>query len=755
MSNPQRSVLILTTNDCPGMRVMRITARHWVNCAGNVFLFRRNSSALKIFKQRKNKLPLLSSIKKIFKLVAIIIDAGVDIYKSNPKPNISDIKLNNSNHKRREPYIAKEPESVGKSAFTDNEKPNNVENAENKNKKIKSLIGDKKFDIWVSAFQSDDFNVSLDLDNRKSTVSYSGYEVYQNYKTFRIYNKLLTLMLDDILEHLSRNSNEAVNILYSEDAAKPLIKPTINLLIENKLNTYRSMIFDTRIDEKNIDDSIETFKRFVCGQIFAVFVSHFVSSVCSELEQRTRGYLSLDLVHDIESYHIDLSLMRTTLRGYQVFGVKFELAQKRTIIGDEMGLGKTLQALAAMSHIAADGGRHHFLVICPASVLVNWEREVIKHTKLSVIVLHGYYIKKRKDDFLKWCNYGGLCVVTFDGAKSLVLPENLSLDMLAVDEAHYIKNPATQRAKAIVKIIPRFRRIVFLTGTPLINKLEEFNILITYINDDIARKINSYSISGPEFRKLVAPVYLRREQSDVLVDLPDRIDSEEWVEFDSGSYTAYKNAIIEGNFMAMRQAAYAENSSSKLKRIIEIVHEAADNGIHVVIFSYFLNVLKIIENALSGRSVGMITGGIAPRDRQSMIDRLTESKVPVVLLSQITAGGVGLNIQAASTVVLAEPQWSPAIENQAIGRCHRMGQRRTVMVYRILVENSVDQRMLELVRNKQALFDDYARNSDLKDATLDAIDPTIASQQSPRVSVFQMEKDIIAQERTRLGISQP
>ena len=751
-TNPQRSVLIFATNDCTGIRVMRNTACHSVTCTENIFLLRRNYSAVKIFKQRRNKSQLLPSMKNLFKLLALIIEAGANTHKYRRETGGHDLKINSSNQKKCEPYIAIEPESASHPAFTDNAKPNK---AESKNKKISSLIGDKKFDIWVRAFQRDDFKVYLDLDNMKSTVSYSGYEVYQNYETFRTYNKLLVLILDDIMESVfSQNSNEAIDVLCNEAATNSLIKLTISFLIKNKLNTYRSMIFDTRNDDEHIDESFETFKGFVCGQVFVGFVCQFVGSACSELDERKRGYLSLDLIHDIEGYHLDLSLMRTALRCYQLFGVKFELAQKRTIIGDEMGLGKTVQALAAMAHIASDGLRHHFLVICPASVLVNWEREVVKHTKLSVVVLHGYNVKKRKKDFKEWCNYGGICVVTFDGAKSLVLPENLSLDMLVIDEAHYIKNPAAQRSEAVVKIIPRFHRTAFLTGTPLINKLEEFNTLISYINDDVARKINSYCINGPEFRKLVAPVYLRREQSDVLVDLPDRIDSEEWVGFDSASYTAYKNAIIEGNFMAMRQAAYAENSSSKLKRIIEIVHEAADNDIHVVIFSYFLNVLKIIENALNGRSVGIITGGIAPRDRQSMIDRLAESKVPAVLLSQITAGGVGLNIQAASTVILAEPQWSPAIENQAIGRCHRMGQRRTVMVYRILLENSVDQRMLELVRNKQALFDDYARISDLKDATVDAVDPTIASQKSPRISVFQMEKDIIAQERLRLGITQ-
>ena len=192
------------------------------------------------------------------------------------------------------------------------------------------------------------------------------------------------------------------------------------------------------------------------------------------------------------------------------------------------------------------------------------------------------------------------------------------------------------------------------------------------------------------------------------------------------------------------------SASAKLARLTEIVDEAASNGRKIVVFSYFRDVLQMIHSVLGDIAVGPLTGSVPPAGRQDLIEEFTSRPGPAVLVSQIQAGGVGLNIQAGSVVILAEPQWKPTIEDQAIARCHRMGQVRTVDVHRLLAENSVDQRMLEILATKALLFDEYVRRSELKDATPDAVDVSDMKSTHDAVTQAEAERRIVEQERKRL-----
>jgi SNF2 family DNA or RNA helicase len=161
----------------------------------------------------------------------------------------------------------------------------------------------------------------------------------------------------------------------------------------------------------------------------------------------------------------------------------------------------------------------------------------------------------------------------------------------------------------------------------------------------------------------------------------------------------------------------------------------------VVVFSYFRDVLNVVTAALGTHARGPITGSSSTTERQRIVDEFTDSATPVVLACQIEAGGVGLNIQAASVVILCEPQVKPSIEAQAIARAHRMGQVRSVQVHRLLIADSVDQRMLELLDSKAQLFDAYVRRSAIAEATPGAVD----------ISEVQLARAIVAQEQQRLA----
>ena len=437
--------------------------------------------------------------------------------------------------------------------------------------------------------------------------------------------------------------------------------------------------------------------------------------------EAARGFVSDELRRQITAVPLDTSLLTATLRGYQMFGAQYAIHQERSILGDEMGLGKTVQALAAFAHLAASGQRR-FLVVCPASVQINWLNETAKHSRLTAHSLHG---ADRDRAGRRWLRDGGVAVTTFGTLGRL--PEDVrsgEVSMLVVDEAHLVKNPDAARSQAVAAITRDAQRSMFLTGTPMENRVEEFRNLVGYLQPQIAARVNATdALAGARaFRRAVAPVYLRRNQEDVLAELPEKIEVEDWVRLSPDDEVAYVAAVGSRNLMAMRQAAYLSQHSAKLERLVEIVGEAAADGMKVVVFSYFLNVLDVIGGALGPSVTGVITGSVPPTLRQQIVDDFTRRHGHAVLLGQIEAGGVGINIQAASVVVLAEPQWKPSTEHQAVARAHRMGQVRTVQVHRLLAKGSVDDRMREIQENKTLLFDEYARKSDAKDADQRAVD---------------------------------
>ena len=469
-------------------------------------------------------------------------------------------------------------------------------------------------------------------------------------------------------------------------------------------------------------------------------------------EDASRGFVPEEIVSRIRAFDLDTDLLRPSLRGYQTFGAKFALVQERTILGDEMGLGKTVEALAVLCHLRSRGGVR-FLVVSPAGVLVNWEHEIERHSQLECIRLHG---PDRDRSARLWMQRGGVAVTTFDTLRALG-PPDADIEAMVVDEAHYVKNPSAFRTQAVRTWLNRSKYALLMSGTPMQNRVEEFRTLVDHIRPDLASEIRAADgIAGADaFRQAVAPVYLRRNQADVLDELPPKIETAQWLRLDGAASDAYRRAVAEGNFMAMRRAAFMTErpeDSPKLGRLLEIVEEAADNDRKVVVFSYFRDVIQRVHAALGPLAFEPLTGSVPAPRRQELIDRFTDQRGPAVLINQIEAGGVGLNIQAASVVILTEPQWKPATEEQAIARCHRMGQIRTVEVHRLLTENSVDEQMLVILARKSALFAEYVRASAMKEATPEAVD--ITDQESVRqvVSQAEQERRIIELERRRLGV---
>lgn len=421
-----------------------------------------------------------------------------------------------------------------------------------------------------------------------------------------------------------------------------------------------------------------------------------------------------DLAREIQDECIFPDGLLCTLRRYQEWGVKYILHQEKVLLGDEMGLGKTVQAIATMVSLKNTGATH-FIVVCPASVLTNWCREITKHSRLRVIKVHGY---GKIYAFRAWLRNGGVAVTTYESTGAFKFDDpNYKFSQLVVDEAHYVKNPGATRSKRVRALCEHAERILFMTGTALENRVDEMIELISVLRLDIANKISriAFMSTAPQFRQEIAPVYYRRKREDVLTELPDLIENEEWCTMTPEEEHVYETAVLGKSYMEARRVSWNIediHNSSKAKRLLEIIEDAKNDDRKVLVFSFFLDTIRKIHDLLGDDvCLNPINGSINPNRRQEIIDEFDAAPPGTVLCAQIQSGGTGLNIQAASVVVICEPQLKPSIENQAISRAYRMGQSRNVQVFRLLCEDTIDERMMDLLKEKQAIFDAFADKS--------------------------------------------
>ncbi|WP_125571716.1 DEAD/DEAH box helicase [Lacticaseibacillus songhuajiangensis] len=471
------------------------------------------------------------------------------------------------------------------------------------------------------------------------------------------------------------------------------------------------------------------------------------------------------LADNVNATPINIAGFKSVLRGWQKFGAKYILSQHKALLGDEMGLGKTVQALAAITD-RANAGYTHFLVVCPSSIIINWEREVAKHTSMHTINLRGN--KETRDaKLVEWAQTGGIGICNYESVWRLDKEILFShTQFLVADEAHLVKNPGRKRSDFVTSLAEKTPYALFMTGTALENHVEDMINLIVPLYpkilkilgleglskesraDNFSRYLRSKRLDHADslvFRKAIAPVYLRRNRNEVLNELPPLTQVEEWSDFSDSQMTLYKTAVEEQGFMAMRRVAWEgpqANEIPKLVRLKELCSDASKNGEKVLIFSFFKNVLSTIYQSMPDIAIPPITGAISTIDRQARIDEFVDSTEKFVLPAQIDTLGYGLNLQTASIVVLAEPQFKPSTEAQAISRAYRMGQTKNVRVIRLLTENSVDELMMNLLQSKSKLFDAFARDSAMADSSALAKDK---SEQN-------LVNTIIASEQRRLAI---
>lgn len=520
------------------------------------------------------------------------------------------------------------------------------------------------------------------------------------------------LALQDHAESLVNQFDDALSWLFFQTEEKqPIIEAFRYLeqaLDESTISEICRLERESHLGKASYDDAWNDFAENSISYYTAL-----EEAVPGALGENSLDYgLPAELAKEIEEECFFPDGLKCSLRRYQEWGVKYALHQGRALIGDEMGLGKTIQAIAVMVSLK-NTGASHFIVVCPASVLTNWCKEISEKSKLRVTRVHG---SDRKQSIQQWIAIGGVAVTTYETTTHFHLEPSFMFSLLVVDEAHYVKNPDAQRTINVRRLASNADRILFMTGTALENKVSEMIALISMLQPKVADSVRNFQslASASRFRKLVSPVYFRRKREQVLNELPELIETKEWCELSSIEEEIYEESVLSKNYAAVRQVSWNAPDiydSCKAKRLLELVEEAKDEGRKVLVFSFFLDTISKVCNLLGNQCMDPINGSVPPQKRQAIIDAFEKAPAGQVLPAQIQSGGTGLNIQAASVVILCEPQFKPSIENQAISRAYRMGQARNVLVYRLLCLNTVDERITELLSEKQHIFNEFADKS--------------------------------------------
>ena len=524
-----------------------------------------------------------------------------------------------------------------------------------------------------------------------------------------------------------------------QDQAMPALDPYSWLFCKNRDEVYGAYEKLERFtDNEELDEIDRLLSKYVCGAadddteqnektVWELFeddpirVYGLLEKLIPEAFSSTsNGYgLPEKLANQIKTTSFDTTGLKCELRTYQTWGVRYILHQGNVLLGDEMGLGKTVQAIAAMTALKNKGARK-FLVVCPASVLENWIREVRKHSDLTCVKIHGPAKDLQARTWLAGLDVG---VTNYESTSYIELDPSVKLDLVVVDEAHYIKNPSAKRSVNTLNLCKQAKHVLFMSGTPLENKVDEMIGLVSHLNKKAAREARKHAtrFRSAEFRDALAPVYYRRKREDVLSELPDLIESSEWCQMGYGELQKYYLTLRMRNPMQIRQLSWNApnpNDSSKLKRLREIVADAKDENRKVLVFSFFHDTIDVVRSAFGSVCYGPISGSTPLNKRQKIIDSFDAAPAGSMLVAQIQSGGTGLNIQSASVVVLCEPQYKPSIENQAVSRAYRMGQSRNVLVYRLLCKDTIDERIMSILERKQGDFNAFADKSAAAEADM-------------------------------------
>ncbi len=407
---------------------------------------------------------------------------------------------------------------------------------------------------------------------------------------------------------------------------------------------------------------------------------------------------------------------------YQLEGMAFLMPRRSALLADEMGLGKTMQTILSTRLLMQSGMLRRVLLVCPKPLVFNWCRELkCWAPDMPIEIIAGNTASRRaawtvSNAPFKIVNYE---VLTRD--YDLINDEAVRFDLVILDEAQRIKNRDSKTAQSACAL--RRDRSWALTGTPIENKPEDLINLFAFVDDGrVPAETPTKQLSS-----LTADCILRRTKDDVLSDLPAKTVTDAHLEMTAAQREAYEMAEQDGVVhlkelgdtvsvqhvfelvMRLKQICNFDpktGESCKLERLMIDVAEAAESGRKALIFSQWVEPLERLAAELSEFGPMQYHGRIPQRERTGILDRFRDDKSKHVLLMSYGTGSVGLNLQFANYVFLFDRWWNPAIEDQAINRAHRIGQKEPVFVTRFITQDTIENRIAEILDRKRQLFDE-------------------------------------------------
>ncbi|MFD2673495.1 DEAD/DEAH box helicase [Marinicrinis sediminis] len=403
------------------------------------------------------------------------------------------------------------------------------------------------------------------------------------------------------------------------------------------------------------------------------------------------------------------------------------------ILADDMGLGKTLQSIAYL--VSEQTQDAPALIISPSSLIYNWESECHKFApELRVLVVAGD--KETREELRQALQEVDVIVTSYPLIRrDIEMYQDVTFSSLFLDEAQALKNATTQTAKAVKQLAARHR--FALTGTPIENKLEELWSIFDIVFPDLYPDKKSFLQLSPEMiARRTRPFILRRLKKDVLTELPDKIETVQYTELHAEQkalYMGYLQQIQQETLTQLQEEGFQKSrmkilagltrlrqlcchpalfleqytgTSGKLEQLMEMVSEYTSEGRRLLVFSQFTSMLALIRQQLEQQGIDYfyLDGSTPSEERLHMSHRFNQGERDMFLIS-LKAGGTGLNLTGADTVILYDLWWNPAVEQQAADRAHRMGQKKVVQVIRMVAKGTIEEKMVQLQEQKKHLIE--------------------------------------------------
>ncbi|MGL5152510.1 MAG: SNF2 helicase associated domain-containing protein [Clostridium sp.] len=505
-------------------------------------------------------------------------------------------------------------------------------------------------------------------------------------------------------------------------------------LNDEKTKEFFNMIDDIGKNEKNIS------KFFMSSNKAFLLESYLDKNELSFVKGKDEVKNITNRLNNLESLELDIPKeLKATLREYQVVGYKWFKTLSYLgfggILADEMGLGKTVQSIGFL--LSEREGTH--LIVAPTSLIYNWKNEFKKFApSLNVGVIHGG--KRERKVILKNINKYDIILTTYGTLRNDIDDyNNIEFNICLIDEGQNIKNSFAQNTKVIKSIKSRVR--FALTGTPIENNILELWSIFDFVMPNFLGNINKFKskfISGKDsmetLQKYIKPFILRRLKSEVLLELPDKIEKKYYIELNKEqkkvyqSYVANIKSIMEDqNFegdkitilsyltklrqLCLHPELIIENykgGSGKIEVLLEVVKERIEKGEKILLFSQFTSMLSIISKMLDKNEMQYfyIDGKVTAKRRMELVNEFNNYEGGAIFLISLKSGGTGLNLTSASTVIHFDPWWNPAVEEQASDRAHRIGQKNVVEVLKFIAEGTIEDKIINLQEEKKELINE-------------------------------------------------